>query len=80
MNVVRIVFALVLLSLPVTSYHQQPPVDASPTVAIDHVALNVADLDASVAFYSGVFGLQGIPSAAKGRRWMSLGKGLQFHL
>ena len=31
------------------------------TVAIDHVALHVADLDASAAFYSGVFRLQEIP-------------------
>jgi lactoylglutathione lyase len=50
------------------------------TVAIDHVALHVADLNASAAFYSGVFGLQEIPSAAKGRRWFSLGKGVALHL
>jgi lactoylglutathione lyase len=52
----------------------------SVTVAIDHVALHVADLDASAAFYSGVFGLQEIPAAAKGRRWFSLGKGVALHL
>ena len=39
-----------------------------------------ADLDASAAFYSGVFGLQEIPAAAKGRRWFSLGKGVALHL
>lgn len=50
------------------------------TVAIDHVALHVADLDASAAFYSGVFRLQEIPAAAKGRRWFSLGKGVALHL
>jgi lactoylglutathione lyase len=80
MNVICIVIAAILLSLPVTIYQQQPPVTPSPAVAIDHVALNVADLDASVAFYSGVFGLQEIPAAATGRRWMSLGKGVQLHL
>jgi lactoylglutathione lyase len=79
-NVLLVVVATAILSLPVTIYQQQPPVTPSPTVAIDHVALNVADLDASVAFYSGVFGLQEIPAAAKGRRWMSLGKGVQLHL
>lgn len=64
---------------PATSYQQQPP--ASQPVQIDHLALNVADLDASVAFYSGVLGLQEIPAAAKGRRWMSLGKGgVALHL
>ena len=50
------------------------------TVAVDHVALHVADLDASAAFYSGVFGLQEIPAAAKGRRWFSLGRGVALHL
>jgi lactoylglutathione lyase len=40
----------------------------------------VADLEASVAFYSSVFGLQEIPAAAKGRRWLSLGKGVALHL
>jgi lactoylglutathione lyase len=50
------------------------------TVAIDHVALHVADLDASAAFYSDVFGLQEIPAAAKGRRWFSMGKGVALHL
>ena len=50
------------------------------TVAIDHVALHVADLDASAAFYSGVFRLEEIPAAAKGRRWFSPGKGVALHL
>ena len=50
------------------------------TVAIDHVALHVADLDASAAFYSGVFRLEEIPAAAKGRRWFSLGKDVALHL
>lgn len=55
--------------------------ETSSSVAIDHVALNVADLEVSVAFYNGVFGLQEIPAAAAGRRWLSLGKGgVAMHL
>jgi len=69
-----------LLFLPITSYQQQPPKAARTTVIINHVALHVADLDASVGFYSDVFGLEEIPAAAKGRRWMSLGKGIELHL
>ena len=65
--------AAILFSLPVSS---QP----SETITIDHVALHVADLDKSVAFYSGVFGLHEIPAAAKGRRWLSLGNGVAVHL
>lgn len=51
-----------------------------PATSIDHIALHVANVDASVAFYSGVFGLQEIPAAAKGRRWLSLGGGVALHL
>ena len=50
------------------------------SVAIDHVALHVADLEVSVAFYTNVFGLKEIPAAAAGRRWLSLGKGVAVHL
>jgi catechol 2,3-dioxygenase-like lactoylglutathione lyase family enzyme len=75
--------AVFLLGWPATSWptswQQRPQASASPAIAIDHVALHVADLDASVAFYSGVFGLQEIPAAAKGRRWLSLGKGVALH-
>ena len=49
------------------------------TVAIDHVALHVADLDATAGIYSGAFQLQEIPAAAKGRRW-SAWKGVAQHL
>lgn len=79
-RIVRISIIGVLLSLPATSYQQRPAATPSPTVSIDHVALHVADLDTSVAFYSGVFGTQEIPAAAKGRRWLSLGKGVALHL
>ena len=73
----HLAIAVALLSVPVTSYQQQK---TNPTVAIDHIALNVANLDASVDFYTGVFGFQEIPAAAKGRRWLSLGNGVALHL
>ena len=49
-------------------------------ISVDHIAIHVADVDASAEFYSGVFGLQEIPAAAKGRRWLSLGGGVSLHL
>lgn len=55
-------------------------VGPSATLRFDHLALHVADLAASVAFYSDVFGLQEIPAAAEGTRWLSLGKGVALHL
>jgi lactoylglutathione lyase len=52
----------------------------SATLRFDHLALYVADLAVSVTFYSDVLGLQEIPAAAKGTRWLSLGKGVALHL
>ena len=79
MALLTVVTAL-LLSWPTTNSQQRPTATQSSAITIDHVALHVSDLDASVAFYSGVFGLQEIPAAAKGRRWLSLGKGVALHL
>lgn len=56
------------------------PGGPSATLCFDHLALHVADLAASVAFYSDVFGLQEMPAAAEGTRWLSLGKGVALHL
>jgi lactoylglutathione lyase len=72
-----IVIAVALLGVHANSNQQR---STTPTVTIDHIALNVANLETSVAFYSGVFGLQEIPAAAKGRRWLSLGNGVALHL
>jgi lactoylglutathione lyase len=74
------VIAAVIPAWERTSSQQIPPAKTNSAVAIDHVAIHVADLDASVAFYSGVFGFEEIPAAAKGRRWLSLGKGVAIHL
>lgn len=80
----RVLIAAIIVgasvTLPTTSSLQQQQPAPKSSVAIDHVALNVADLEKSVSFYSGVFGFEEIPAAAKGRRWMSLGKGIQLHL
>lgn len=65
----------ILLALPFVLYGQ-----SAPAISIDHLALHVADVDASAAFYAGVFGLQEIPAAAKGRRWFALGGGVALHL
>lgn len=54
---------------------------ARPAVALDHTALHVSDLEASVAFYQSVFGLEekaapGDPSVI---RWLDLGDA-ELHL
>lgn len=65
----------ILFAFPAILYGQN-----TPAISLDHIALHVADVDASMEFYSGVFGLQEIPAAAKGRRWLSLGGGVALHL
>ncbi len=75
-----VVVITVLFGWAATSCRQQTPMIQNSSVSIDHVALHVADLDVSVAFYSGVFGLEEIPAASAGRRWLSLGKGVAVHL
>jgi lactoylglutathione lyase len=48
------------------------------TARVDHLALNVADAEASQAFYQEVFGFQFI-TAGGTTRWLDLG-GFQLHL
>ena len=65
----------ILFAFPAILYGQN-----TRAISVDHLALHVADVDASVEFYSGVFGLEEVPAAAKGRRWLSLGGGVTLHL
>jgi catechol 2,3-dioxygenase-like lactoylglutathione lyase family enzyme len=52
------------------------------TYRLDHIALLVRDLDASVAFLTGVLGLREIPNPMGGTaiRWIEIGDGRRFHL
>ncbi len=54
---------------------------APAAVGLDHAALHVADLGASVAFYQEVFGLEEIPAPGDPTviRWLGLGPA-QLHL
>jgi len=72
--------ALFLLSAVVT----QPlpsPMSPSPSARADHLALHVADLDRSVAFYTRYFGLQPMQAAARIStiRWLQAGS-FELHL
>jgi len=52
------------------------------TYRLDHIALLVRDLDASVAFLTGVLGLEESPNPMGGAtiRWIEIGDGRRFHL
>ena len=56
--------------------------DAPPAASarLEHIALDVADLGKSVAFYQSLFGLREIPATVTGPRWLDLGRGVQLHL
>ena len=69
----------IALALPGALWAEDSPTTA---IAFDHVALSVADLNASAEFYEAVFGLQEISNRTKieGIRWFSLGEGKELHL
>lgn len=54
----------------------------TPSIALDHVALSVEDVDKAAAFYKDVIGLNEITNKTKqeGIRWFSLGEGKELHL
>jgi lactoylglutathione lyase len=54
----------------------------SMKLTFNHLALSVRDLDKSAAFYKSVLQLPEIENKTKveGRRWFSIGEGLELHL
>lgn len=58
----------------------QPVIPETSTARFDHVALHVADLEKSAAFYRRMFGLAEVTAPLKGARWFSLGGSAALHL
>ncbi len=52
------------------------------TYRMDHIALLVGDLDAEIAFLTGVIGLTEMPNPMGGTaiRWIEIGDGRRFHV
>ena len=53
---------------------------SSVFASVDHLAIHVADQDASVAFYQGAFGLAELETPVEGPRWFDLGGGAALHI
>ena len=66
---------LLALASPVAA--EAPP---EQPARMDHVALQVADLARSVAFYQRIFGFAEIEAPVEGPRWLSVGGALALHL
>ncbi len=47
---------------------------------VDHVAIYVADLQRSVAFYKDTFGFEQVPMPVTFAAWLSMGKGVMLHI
>ena len=47
---------------------------------MDHVAIYVADLQKSVAFYKDVFGFERVPMPVTFAAWLSMGNGVILHM
>ena len=79
-----LITALALLQFGIDPAMAEPPAppatDASAEFALDHVSLYVADLKASVKFYTEVLGLKEIPSQFPERRWIGIGDHAAIHL
>jgi lactoylglutathione lyase len=72
-----LVLALSVTAMGVVPTCAEPPMRIS---ALDHVAIQVADLDKSVAFYKSVFGLSEVPAPFPIARWLTLGGGIMLHI
>lgn len=58
------------------------PAAPAPALSLDHVGIQVVDLERSVAFYERVFGLREVPAPfpRDAARWFALGGGQMLHI
>ena len=77
----RLVPLVALLALAACQSTAPVPAASPAPVGLDHAAIHVADLDASVAFYERLFGLDEIPTPGDPAviRWLDL-DGAELHL
>lgn len=71
-------FAQALIALAISS-GQSLPVDP-PSVSLDHVAIQVADLNRSVSFYQNVFGFRETAAPFPIARWLVMANGATLHI
>lgn len=72
-----LVIAVALTTAAPTAAQEQ---SGGPVAVADHIALNVADAEASAAFYKRAFGSHGLPTSLPNTQWVTLGDGLSLHL
>uniref|UniRef100_UPI0035CC12CF VOC family protein n=1 Tax=uncultured Sphingomonas sp. TaxID=158754 RepID=UPI0035CC12CF len=79
MRFVLVIAASLALSFPAEARPAAPEV---PSLSLDHVGIQAADLDRSVAFYTQVLGLREVPAPfpPAAARWLALGGGRMLHI
>ncbi|TVV75941.1 VOC family protein [Sphingomonas solaris] len=77
----RHALAAFLLAAPGAPVRAQPAT-AAPALSLDHVGIQAADLDRSVAFYTGVLGLREVPAPfpTNAARWIALDGDRMLHI
>lgn len=72
----RSVAAMILAALPALAAAQSP----GPPATADHVAIYVADADASAAFYRDAFAMAEMPTKLPNTHWLAMGNGMALHI
>ena len=70
---------ILLLGSSMTAMSREAPPQAR-AARIDHIAIQVSDVDRAVAFYQSLFGLKELPAPVKIARWLDLGGGVALHI
>ena len=73
-------FAALLVSIFLVAPAIAQSQTTGPIATADHIALNVADADASATFYKRAFGFREVETQLPDTKWLSMGNGMTLHL
>ena len=71
---------LLVLAISALGCRAEGKADGPHMVALNHVAIQVNDLNISTAFYKDIFGLSEVPAPFPIARWLKTSNGLMLHI